>query len=198
MGYEEFLRQKIEQQTKANMAEFDSYVRSSAGQLKIKNLIENNAHLNLNNLTRDALAHNPYAVALIQKNPGRQNVSEKAFFEFTGATKLPQSGGDAIRFGASKAADFKVGEYYGTQKYIKESGGAQDNQINDAITFANSARAAGKKVIVCIDGGEYAKSKISQRLTCDDNMIIMSADELKAGIDSGRFTKNSALHKKPR
>ena len=196
MKYEDFLKQKIEQQTEANMAEFDDYVESPAGQLKIKNLVNNNAHLNLdtNTLTKDATAHDPYAVALIQKNPRRQNISEKAFFEFTGVTKLPQNGSGAVRFGDSKAADFKVGDYYGTQKYIKDTGGSQDNQISDAIAFANSARAAGEKAIICIDGGEYAKNRISQRLTNDDDTIIMSADELKAGIDSGRFAKNTTLH----
>ena len=60
--------------------------------------------------------------------------------------KLPQVGSEAIRFNDSKAADFKIGEWYGTQKYLQQCGGAQDNQIADAVYFAKNGNKLGYKI----------------------------------------------------
>lgn len=186
MNFEEFLKLKIEEQNTKNTVELSSFLETENGKTKIKNLIKRNPDLLLENIIEDVKNGNPYAIALLRKDPKKQNVSEKAFFEFTQLEKLPQSGENAIRFGNSKSADFKVNDWFGTQKYIEEAGGAQDNQINDAFLFAEEANKAGKKAIVCIDG-DYGKKIASQRKTENDNCIVLTADELKEGILNGRF-----------
>ena len=186
MKYEEFLQLKIEEQNKKNIEDFIMYLNSSAGKTKVKNFLQRNSDLPVQNIVQDAKNGNPYAIALLRKDPTKQNISEKTFFEFTGLKKMPQVGSDSVRFGNSKAADFKIGEWYGTQKYIKEAGGAQDNQVYDAAHFAIEANKLGKKALVCIDG-DYGKTTIKQYLTNNENCIILSADELKEGIDNGRF-----------
>lgn len=186
MNYEEFLQLKIKEQNKKNIESFTKYLNSAEAKTKINNFLKKNSDLPVQNIVQDATNGNPYAIALLRKDPTKQNVSEKSFFEFTGLKKLPQAGSDSVRFGNSKAADFKIGEWYGTQKYIKEAGGAQDNQVYDAAHFAIEANKNGKKALVCIDGN-YGKTAIKQYLTNNENCIILSADELKKGIDDGRF-----------
>ena len=116
MNYEEFLQSKIEEQNKKNVEDFVIYLNSTAGKTKVKNFLQRNSDLPVQNIVQDAKNGNPYAIALLRKDPTKQNISEKSFFEFTGLKKMPQVGSDSVRFGNSKAADFKIGEWYGTQK----------------------------------------------------------------------------------
>ena len=148
--------------------------------------MKKNSDLDVSKIKEDALNGNPYAIALLRKDPTRQNVSEKAFYEYTGLEKLPQSGSKSIRFGKSKAADFKINDWYGTQKYIKEGGGVQDNQINDAVNFALEANKQNKKAIICVDG-EYGTKSIKSKIKQTDNCLIVSADELKEEMSNERF-----------
>lgn len=186
MNYEEFIETKTLEFNRKNLSEFKTYIKSSNGQTKVNNFIKNNSDLDVENVLQDALDGNPYALAILRKNPTRQNVSENCFFEFTGLNKLPQSGAEAIRFNNSKTADFKINNWYGTQKYIKQSGGAQDNQIADAVCFAENGNNLGHKIIVCIDG-EYGKNVIKKYLTETENLCIITADKLKEEIANGRF-----------
>ena len=186
MNYEEFLQLKVKEQNKKNIESFTKYLNSTEAKTKINNFLKKNSDLPVQNIVQDAINGNPYAIALLRKDPTKQNISEKSFFEFTGLKKLPQTGSDSVRFGNSKAADFKIGQWYGTQKYIKNAGGAQDNQVYDAAHFAIEANKNGKKALICIDG-DYGKTAIKQYLTNNENCIILSADELKEGIDDGRF-----------
>ena len=187
MTYEELLRFNTNKKIEENKKEFKKYLETSAGIKKINNCLESNKDLEgIENVKQDALNGNPYAIALLRKNPKRQNVSEKTFFEFTNLEKLPQTGVNSIRIGNSKAADFKIGEYLGTQKYIKEAGGAQDNQLNDAIFFAKECDVINQKCIICIDG-KYGKDKIRKMLKDNSNIIITNADELKKDISIVRY-----------
>lgn len=194
MNYEEFIKFKTQEYNRKNLEEFATYINSSAGKLKVKNFIEKNSDLNIQNILQDALSGNPYAIAILRKNPTRQNISENAFFEYTGIQKLPQVGSEAIRFNDSKAADFKIGEWYGTQKYLQQCGGAQDNQIADAVYFAKNGNKLGYKIIVCIDG-QYGKSAIKKYLTENENCCIITADKLLEEINNGRFKENPAFYK---
>ena len=119
MNYEEFLQSKIEEQNKKNVEDFVIYLNSTAGKTKVKNFLQRNSDLLVQYIVQEAKNGNPYAIALLRKDPTKQNISEKSFFEFTGLKKMPQVGSDSVRFGNSKAADFKIGEFYGTQKYMK-------------------------------------------------------------------------------
>lgn len=192
MNYEEFLNNKRQEQNKKNLIEFNKYINSRDGKKKVANFLERNKDLNVQNILSDALNGNPYAIAILRKDPTKQNISENSFFEFTGLEKLPQSGPNRVVLGNSKAADFKVKGYYGTQKYIKESGGAQDNQINDAVLFVKECIKHNQKAIVCIDG-DYGKSRINKLLTNSDNCIILTADKLKEGLENGRFEKDTTF-----
>lgn len=192
MNYEQFIEGRIIEQNKKNMDDFEKYLNSSAGKLKISNFIKKNSDLDIENIAQEALNGNPYAIAILRKDPTKQNVSENAFFDYVGIEKSPQSGPNRIVFGNSKAADFKLKGYYGTQKYIKDGGGAQDNQINDAVLFAEEGMKAGHKVMVCVDGA-YGKMRINSLLTNSENCVIITADELKEGLANGRFEKDTTL-----
>ena len=84
MNYEEFLQLKIEEQNKKNIEDFIMYLNSSAGKTKVKNFLQRNSDLPVQNIVQDATNGNPYAIALLRKDPTKQNISEKSFFEFTG------------------------------------------------------------------------------------------------------------------
>lgn len=179
MTYEELLQQKKAEVVERNKQEFKDYILSSSGQKKVANLVQKFPELNGREIVNRAIQGDTVCYALLTKDPTRQNYSENTFFEYTGLERLPQTGPNAIRFGkTSKAADFKVKDWYGTQKYINNGGGAQDNQLNDAVAFANDALKNNKKVILVIDG-EYGRSKITKLISQNENCKIYTADELK-------------------
>lgn len=193
MDFETFLKKEILEQLENNSKELISYIDTPDGKKKINSLKSKNPDLDFSNLKEEILKGNSYAIALIRKDPIKQNISEKAFFKYTGIEKLPQSGNNAIRIGNSKAADFKIGEWLGSQKYIQEAGGSQDNQIMDLILFATNCLKKNKKTIICVDG-EYGKRKIAEKFNFIkekyknySDCIITYADELKEGIENGRF-----------
>lgn len=184
INFEQFLEAKrnklLQENTNHLLNNLDKY------ETKINNLCKKHPDLNFSNIKEMIKQKNPFAIALIRKDTIRQNITEKAFFEFTGLIRLPQTGKSSVRFNNSKAADFKIGNWFGTQKYIKESGGAQDNQINDAVYFAKQGISLNKKIIICIDG-DYGKRKIRQVLKNNNAVSITSADELKKDLLNGRY-----------
>ena len=184
MNYEETLQLNTLNQLKTNnddlIQNLDNYND------KIKSLLKQNHDLNLCDIKEQIKQGNPFAIALLRKSPTKQNISETTFFEYTGLKKLPASGKKAIRFDGSKSADFKIGSWFGTQKYIKDSGGAQDNQLLEAAEFAKKGNKLGYKIIVCVDGS-YGKKRIKNLLTENANCVIVTADKLKDAIANGRF-----------
>ena len=81
MTFEKLLRINIDKRIEENKKEFKKYLESSAGIKKINNCLESNKDLEgIKNVKQDALNGNPYAIALLRKNPKRQNVTEKNFF----------------------------------------------------------------------------------------------------------------------
>ena len=108
MNYEEFLRLKSEEQNKKDIENCIMYLNSSAGKTKVKNFLQRNSDLPVQNIVQDAKNGNPYAIALLRKDPTKQNISEKTFFEFTGLKKMPQIGSSSIKLGNSKTANIKI------------------------------------------------------------------------------------------
>jgi len=91
------------------------------------------------------------------KDPKKQNIYEEIFFNTLSdkgipITKLPASGKNAyhlsdgnIKKGTStststKSLDFRVDNCMMYNKYIKEKGGAQDNQYRDLIHFLQESK----------------------------------------------------------
>lgn len=140
---------------------------------------------------------NDLIAAMFCKDPGRQNISEKLCAKYLGWKTLPQSGKNAVRFntegeivatktmGGGKCADFLVNGYYITQKYTGENtGGAQDNQMDDVITFLLNA-SKHNKCGACVDGWYWEenghKELLINMFRDNPNVIIFSADEVKEG-----------------
>lgn len=187
MQFIEFLKQLTLDKINVNMSNFDKYLNSKECELKVQSLQERNPDLDFSNIISEAKNNNIFAISLLRKDVLKQNISEEAFFKFTGFEKLPQTGNNRIVFGNSKAADFKIHDWYGTQKYIKQSGGAQDNQINDVVIFATEGLKRNKKIIVCIDG-EAALIKARSKLNnSNKNLIICNTDQLMEYYNNGRF-----------
>lgn len=186
MSYIEFLNKSCIDRIKLNMQDINAYLDSNACAYKVNSLQQRNPDLDLSNIINDAKNGDKYAICLLRKDALKQNIAENAFFEYTGFTKLPQTGHNRVVFGNSKAADFKINDWFGTLKYIKQSGGAQDNQINDAVIFAEEGLKQNKKIIICIDG-EKALSKARSKLKESLNLVICDTDHLLEYYNNGRF-----------
>lgn len=140
---------------------------------------------------KEQILSNDLVASKFCKDPSKQNISEKLAEQLLKTKKLPASGQNCIRFsntgelistneiGATKSADFKVGEYYATQKYTKEDGGAQDNQRNDVIDFLTKG-SIHHKVMAILDGEYWDKNivRLKENFSNNKNVIITSIDEL--------------------
>ena len=143
-------------------------------------------------LTNDIIA------SFFAKDPTKQNISEKLIAKYLGWELLKQTGPNAIRFntqgdivstktlGGGKCADFYVYNRYITQKYTGENtGGAQDNQMDDVITFLTNA-SIKYKCGACVDGWYWDegghKAQLIEMFKSNPNVIIFSADEIKQGV----------------
>ncbi|MCL2369258.1 MAG: hypothetical protein FWC83_01125 [Alphaproteobacteria bacterium] len=117
-----------------------------------------------------ACKQNEKLCAKMAIEPGRQNLTEAPTIQKIGAEKLPSSGKNNIRFSLldgglvlgqkadynhTKSADFvmiyKGQKIYGAQKTIHGQGGAQSNQIRDAVLFAKAGNIKHKAIAV-VDG----------------------------------------------
>lgn len=207
MNFENFLNKKKYEQQKENVNnlltnldfyndKIDKYVSANSDlgftAEEVKNEIKNN---------------NPYAIAAIRKSPGRQNISEKCFFEYLNIDKASASGKKSIRFDkngeltdkksfSTKSADFILDDkngniVYGTQKYLKDGGGAQDNQIEDAKLFADYG-SKNNKIIIAVDG-DYGTS-VLKNIQFNNNVEVLTTDEIKVKLDNGELKKHTAFY----
>ena len=85
------LKNKKELLTK-NSLELKYKINSKEFSKKIENLYNRNPDLDFSNIKEEILKGNNFAIALLKKDPKKQNVSEKTFFEYTGLEKLPPAG----------------------------------------------------------------------------------------------------------
>lgn len=132
------------------------------------------------------------------KDPLRQNIGEIVLKEYLKVSFLPKGGSSALRFTeqgelthikiptSTKSVDFKIGNWYFTQKYTgKNTGGAQDNQYADVVHFL-SCGSKKHKVAACVDGWyweENGKRKQLQNIFSDNpNVKVCSADDIKNGV----------------
>lgn len=139
---------------------------------------------------REEILTNIIVASKFCKDPSKQNISEKLAAKVLGLDKLPASGKNCIRFndagnivststGNTKSADFMLGEYYTTQKYTNEAGGAQDNQRNDVIDFLKRG-SIKHKVAAIVDGDYWDKhiNELRNEFINNPNVLITSVTEL--------------------
>ena len=148
---------------------------------------------------------NELAATKLAKQPTRQAVGEKGQIEFLKAVKkakiekLPDNGYGSIRLkdgkaildskraipGATKSIDAREGNCFISLKYIKEAGGAQDNQIQDVVKFLENAilyteKNADDATFKAVLDGDYAESKIKMLLSyTNDRVKVCTSDTYK-------------------
>ena len=140
-------------------------------------------------IKKEILSSNLVA-SMFCKDPSKQNISEKLAEEVLGVKKLPASGKNCIRFnsngeitsisnGNTKSADFIYKEYYATQKFTMEEGGAQDNQRNDVIDFLTRG-SINYKVAAIVDGKYWDKYRpiLIEQFKNNPNVLITSVTEI--------------------
>ena len=71
------------------------------------------------------------------------------------------------------------GEYYATQKYTSEAGGAQDNQKNDVIDFLKRG-SIKHKVAAIVDGAYWDRQReiLKEEFKNNPNVLITSVTEI--------------------
>lgn len=172
---------------------------------KISNHLERHPHLKLTSKeVRDRILKDDLIASFFIKDPGRQNVSEQAMIDvlksikiISNASSLPNSGpnsrylidGKVVKNSkiGIKSIDFqftyKNYKAAATLKYTKESGGAQDNQFNDVVTFLQNSFTEDKNLLILaiLDGEYYTPEKIStlKNINPSKNVIICSCLELE-------------------
>lgn len=112
------------------------------------------------------------------KDPRRENIAENTQIKYISESlpnlcikKLSNQGISLNRYGAlnsgcntdCKTIDFEISgknKYYGFLKYTDNSGGAQDNQFNDAKNFILCANENKDEIyfVLVLDGNYYQKS----------------------------------------
>lgn len=140
---------------------------------------------------REAILENDIVASLFAKDPSKQNITEKLVAEVLDLKKLPASGRNCIRFNNegdivsltapshSKSADFLIGDFYTTQKFTTESGGAQDNQFNDVVDFL--VKGSKKyKVAALLDGAfwDLKRDSLKKEFSNYPNVWITSVQEI--------------------
>lgn len=166
-------------------------------QEKINNYLERFENLFDKQELISQIMSNDIVASFFIKDPAKQNLSEKECAKWIGADKLPAQGKNCIRFdaqgnivskkdiGVSKSADFSIKGIYFTQKYTGDnSGGAQDNQYEDVVTFLNNG-SKKQKVGAIVDGAYWDnlgnREKLITAFASNKNVVVLSADDLKGG-----------------
>jgi hypothetical protein len=194
MDFTAYVESKKKEARLANIEEVRREIDHSWVKTKIENHIAAFDGIMSAEEVREAILTNIIVASKFCKDPGKQNISEKLAAEVLGLNKLPAQGKNCIRFnnsgdivsvssGNTKSADFILNEYYATQKYTTDEGGAQDNQRNDVIDFLTRG-SIQYKVAAIVDGPYWDKHR--------DELITMFADNPNVLITSvTELTKNS-------
>lgn len=165
---------------------------------KIRNFIDRFDGMFLEQDIVQKILNDDAFAAMFAKNPTRQNISEKLCADYIGIARSPQLGKNCIRFtdtgeivsskkeSCCKSVDFVLPEgVYATQKYTGENtGGSQDNQFNDVVTFLKNG-SIKHKVAAIVDGwyweDNHMKERLSEMFADNNNVYIFSADDYKEG-----------------
>lgn len=141
---------------------------------------------------KNEILTNFYVATCFAKDPGKQNISENIIIDLIGSKKMPASGKNCVRFdkdgtitskataGVSKSVDCMYLDYYATQKYTMEEGGAQDNQFADVVLFLENG-SIKNKVAAILDGGYWdngRREQLVEHFKNNNNVLITSAQEI--------------------
>lgn len=170
------------------------------------------------NFLQQELLDNIYLMNEIAKDPSKQNFQEiiakdyilenyKEFQNFEILPKKSKNGIESIYLtngqivkesdlstkNHTKSIDFKW-EYkgftiYATHKYTKDSGGGQDNQYKDVVSFLEHAKQNinNKILFVAICDGKYYEGKRSEelkRMVMNTKCVVSTISNLKCDLDS--------------
>ena len=164
-----------------------------------------------NDVVAECLANEKFC-AKMSKDPMKQNRDETPTIIKIGAIKLPASGKDNIRFEIktgkmvkgekagikyTKSADFKIKykgkTYYGSQKTLHDTGGAQGNQARE--TILNFVRVGNIKhnAIAIIDGYKEKTDELGVYTSDEFNEIKATKKDLitKEQPEKGKKTNNN-------
>ncbi len=191
MLFKELVENAKKEQRLKNIQEVREDINASWVKDKIYKHIEAFDGLFTFDQIKQEILNNDIVASKFCKDPSKQNISEKLAADLLKAKKLPSQGANCIRFspngdicsksqGNSKSADFLINNIYATQKYTKESGGAQDNQKHDVIEFLRNG-AIHHKVMAILDGDYWDNSnrdELKSIFANEENVVITSVDEL--------------------
>ena len=190
MDFTAYVEQKKKEARIANIEEVRRNINADWVKNKIQNhIIAFNGIMTFEEVQSEILT-NLVVASKFCKDPSKQNISENLAAEVLGLEKLPSQGKNCIRFnnngdivsistGNTKSADFILNDYYATQKYTTEEGGAQDNQRNDVIDFLTRG-SIQYKVAAIVDGPYWDKhrSELIEIFSNNPNVLITSVTEL--------------------
>ena len=190
MDFTAYVEQKKKEARLANIEQVRREIDHSWVKTKIENHITAFNGIMSAEEVREAILTNIIVASKFCKDPSKQNISENLAAEVLGLEKLNSQGSKCIRFnndgdivtvsaGNTKSADFMLGEYYATQKYTTNEGGAQDNQRNDVIDFLT--RGSIKHKVAAIVDGPYWDIHRADLITLfadNPNVLITSVTEL--------------------
>lgn len=190
MDFTRFVEEEKRKARLKNIEEVRKDIHKTWVQEKINNHVKSFDGLMTNEEVKEAILTNTIVASKFCKDPSKQNISEKLAIEVLGVTKLPSQGEKCIRFndngdivstssGNTKSADFMYKEYYTTQKYTNNEGGAQDNQRNDVIDFLKRG-SISHKVAAIVDGDYWDKYRpiLQKEFENNPNVLITSITEI--------------------
>lgn len=143
---------------------------------------------------------------MLTKNPKKQNIPEKTALSILqkanpNIKNLPQTGKNALHLtpegqfsstanGNSKAIDFYLEKddkkYYIFHKFTEQSGGAQDNQLRDAINFlinAKNNKEINSYFVALLDGNYYKDKLVYLKKTYSTSRVfVMTTGDFKLHI----------------
>lgn len=192
-----------------NKARIQQEINSPATLLKIKNWAEKFGY-EIEVVKQKILTDEMFATFFI-KDPAKQNIYEKTavdyltpYFQGGAFRKVSPAGTNALfldeegritierSIECTKSIDFQGFKnnkfYYITHKYTKESGGAQDNQLNDVKHFLSNAMKSDNSLgyLVAILDGPYYKNKFEElrRVYNKENILIVTIEEFATYIEN--------------
>lgn len=190
MNFTEYVEKAKKEARLKNIQQVRDEIDQSWVQDKIQNYITAVDGIVSEEEVREGILTNTIIASKFCKDPGRQNLSENLAAEVLGISKLPSQGKNCIRFNDdgdivsvkgtnTKSADFMYGEYYATQKYTSEAGGAQDNQRNDVIDFLKRG-SIKHKVAAIVDGAYWDRQReiLKEEFKNNPNVLITSVTEI--------------------
>ena len=191
MLFKDLVEKKKIEQRQNNLKQVRTEINLSWMQTKIDNFYERQGKIFSKEKIIYEIMNNDIVAALFAKDPSKQNITEKLVTEILHISKLPSQGKNCIRFSETgeivntskpnhtKSADFQINNWYITQKYTKEEGGAQDNQYNDVIDFLTKG-SISHKVAALVDGDYWDQKKpiLKEYFKNNNNVIICGVDEI--------------------